>query len=577
MARPGCNGPRRRLLVLGLDGADWNVLRPLLAAGRLPNLARWLDAGSAAPLPSTVPAMSFPAWTSFATGLGPGAHGVFDFTQRQPTTYRLRFVNAADRAGPSLWGRVAAAGDAVLCLGVPATFPPERLEKGGGLLVPGFDAPVSTGSEARATSHPERYERIARRAGPWMRADLDEGARRSGWHEAAVAALLARVDRKTTFALEALRTLRADGLDPQLAVVVFSESDTVAHHFWRDHDPASPRHDPAASAIRRGALAAVYERLDAAAGALRAAFGEDASCVVLSDHGQGGASRRVVHLNQRLADCGLLEPASRRAVGRLVSRSAGRLRDAALATLSPRAAEALFRRMRDPAARVESLARFGGFERGRTLAFSEETNTQPGVWIHLRGRDPEGVVAAGDYERVRQAVIDALLDWKLPPPSRKGPGSIGKETGEGGADGTPVVARARRREEVYDGPFVSRAPDVVVELALEGGYAHSLVPTPWDDPGAAAVRTLSEVELGGGRGRGMNGTHRPDGIWLAVGGDAGSRPSPPASIAAVAPALLPLLGLAPDADAGASRGPAPYDAAQEARVAARLRALGYLE
>jgi predicted AlkP superfamily phosphohydrolase/phosphomutase len=582
MAGPGCDAPRRRLLVLGLDGADWSVLRPLLAAGRLPNLGRWLDAGSAAPLPSTVPAMSFPAWTSFATGLGPGAHGVFDFTQRLPATYRLRFVNAADRAGASLWGRVAVAGGTVLCLGVPATYPPERLEGGGGLLVPGFDAPVSTGSEARATSDPGRYARIARRAGPWMRADLDEGARRSGWHDAAVAALLARVDRKTAFALEALRTLRDDGHDPQLAVVVFSESDTVAHHFWRDHDPASPRHDPAASAVRRGALAAVYERLDAAAGALRAAFGEDAPCVVLSDHGQGGASRRVVHLNRRLADCGLLEPAPRRAAGRLASRSAGWIRDAALGTLPPRAAEVLFRQLRGPAARVESLARFGGFERGRTVAFSEEANTQPGVWIHLRGRDPEGIVAPADYESVRQAVIDALLDWKLPPsspppPSRKGPGSLGQETWGGGADGAPVVARARRREEVYDGPFVARAPDVVVELALEAGYAHSLVPTPWDDPRTAAVRTLAAAELGGGRGRGMNGTHRPDGIWLAVGGVAGGPPSPPASIAAVAPALLALLGLAPDAEGCAPCGPAPYDAAQEARVAARLRALGYLE
>ncbi len=67
-----------------------------------------------------------------------------------------------------------------------------------------------------------------------------------------------------------------------------------------------------------------------------------------------------------------------------------------------------------------------------------------------------------DYERVRREVIDSLLDWKLP-------------------DGAPVVARALPREEVYVGPFVERAPDVVVELALDQGYGLSLVPTPWPD------------------------------------------------------------------------------------------------
>jgi predicted AlkP superfamily phosphohydrolase/phosphomutase len=563
--------PRRRgrVLVIGFDGADWDVLRPLVAAGRVPNLAAWLreaGAASGAPLPSTTPPMSFPAWTSFATGLAPGRHGIFDFTQKLPGTWRLRFVNAADRAGASLWGRSAAAGDAILCLGVPATFPPEPLAGPGGsrsLLVPGFDAPVSTGSDARAASDPALYERVARRAGPWMAPDLDEGARGDGWHERAAAALVARVDRKTGFALEALRQLRESDREPRLAVVVFSESDTVAHHFWRDHDPRSPRHDPAASAARRGALAAVYERLDAAAGALRAAFGDDALCVLLSDHGQGGASRRVVHLNRRLAECGLLARAPRGAA----DRAARWARDTALRLLPPRAAQAVFRRARGSAARLESAARFGGFDWRRTIAVSEEANTQPGVWIALRGREADGAVGPGDYERARQDVIDALLDWKLPVTAD-------------GRGGGPVVARARRREEVYEGPFVARAPDVVVELAPEDGWVHSLVPTPWGEDGPA-VRTLADHELAGGRGRGMNGAHRPAGLWLAVGGDAAVRAAAPASIAGVAPLLAAALGLAeaPGAGDDAARAPvpAPYDAGEEALVAARLRALGYLE
>ena len=540
--------------MLGLDGADWSVLRPLLAAGRLPNLAAWLRDGAAAPLPSTTPPMSFPAWSSFATGLAPGHHGIFDFTQKQPGAYRIRFVNAADRAGEAFWMRATRAGRRVLCLGVPATFPPDRVD---GLLVPGFDAPVSTGSEAAAASDPALYTAIAARTGPWMIPDLDEAAHADGWHEHAVATLLARVERKTAFALEALRQLRDARRDPELMVLVFSESDTVAHHFWRDHDPASPRHDANAPGVRKGALSAVYERLDAAAGALRSAFSDDAACFVVSDHGQGGASRRVVQLNRRLADCGLLR---RRATGS-IDTLARHARDLALRMLPPRITQQVFRRMRGSAARIESAARFGGIDWARSAAFSEEVNTQPGVWINLAGREAAGSVARADYERVRRDVIDALLDWKL----------------DGSASGERVVARAWPREELYDGPFVTRAPDVVFELGEERGYLHSLVATRWDRGDAGAVRTLDAGELAGGRGRGMNGTHRRNGVWLATDAAAGR----PAAIEHVAAFVLRALGIedAPgDATGGGpSAAPLPYSAEEEALVAARLRALGYLE
>ncbi len=539
----------RPVLVLGLDGATLDVVRPLVAEGRLPHLARWMDEGTAAPLPSTVPPMTFPSWSSFLTGLTPGEHGMFDFTQKLPGRYQLRFTNATHRHGTSLYRRVSDADDAVLALGMPATFPPEPVK---GLLVCGFDAPVSTGSDGTSASDPGLYRAVAARVGPWMRPDLDEGAEpdEGAWHERAVEVLLDRVRRKTDFALEALRQLRAQGEPPRLVNVVFSESDTVAHHYWRDHDEASPRHDPGAGAERRGAVAAVYEALDAACAELHQAVGCDAVVAVVSDHGARGAARRVVHLNRHLESCGLL---ARSPGGAGIERLARGARDVALRLLPPRAAQAIFRRARPAAARLESAARFGGFDWARTAAFSEEANTQPGVWLNLRGREQAGSVAAADAERARRDVIDALLDWKLP-------------------SGEPVVARARPREEVYRGPFVERAPDVVVELGSDRGYGLSLVPTPWRD-GSPALRRLEDHELAGGRGRGMNGIHHPDGLWIAP-----PRLGVPAAMPEVAGALLRALGLDADATgAPADREPRAYSDEEDAIVAARLRKLGYLD
>jgi len=392
----------RPVLVLALDGATFDVIRPLAAEGRLPNLAAWMKEGRASGLSSTTPPVTFPAWSSFMTGLSPADHGIFDFTQKKPGEYRLRFVNSTDREAPSIFRRVSDAGGNVLVLGMPATHPPEPLD---GLLVCGFDAPVSTGTDERSASDPSLYREVARIAGPWMRPDLNESSRADDFHERAASTLLARIERKCDFALEALAQVRAQraGAPPSLTMIVFSESDTVGHHYWRDHDPRSPRHDETASAERRGAVIEVYRRLDQACGELRESVGPDVLCIVMSDHGMGGASDKVLHLNRYLAERGLL--CRRAGLGRFVDRSARRFRDFALAWLPPALAQQVFRRARGAAAELESRARFGGFDWRKTLAFSEEANTNPGVWINLEGREAAGCVAPADYEAVRDRVI----------------------------------------------------------------------------------------------------------------------------------------------------------------------------
>ncbi len=530
--------------------------------------------GQSNALASTTPPVTFPAWSSFMTGLRPAEHGIFDFTQKKAGEYRLRFINSTNREGASIFGRVSKAGGSALVLGLPATHPPEEVD---GLLVCGFDAPVSTGTDERSASDPELYREIAAVAGPWMRPELNESSKADDFHERAIETLLGRIDRKRDFALEALARLRAKsgGALPDFMMVVFSESDTAGHHYWRDHDPDSPRHDPSASAERRGALGSVYQRLDEACGAIREAVGEEVLCVVLSDHGMGGASDKIVHLNRYLAEAGFLVRSD--GAGRFIDLFARRLRDLALALLPAAIAQQVFRRARAAAAELESRARFGGLDWRRTVAFSEEANTNPGVWINLTGREAAGCVAQEDYEAIRDRVIEALLAWRLP-------------------SGEPVVARALRREEVHGGRFVERAPDIVVELALDGGYGLSLVPTPWFEGGeqgrgVPSIRVLGADQSAGGRGRGMNGTHRSEGIWVAAGPGADAQEAP-ARLVDVAAWLAGAMGLPwrpdvhPDDGGGgggggdvgpSSRIPVEYDDAEEAMVAERMRALGYLE
>ncbi len=551
------------LLVIGLDGATLDLVRPWAASGRLPVLAGLMARGAWGSLRSTIPAATFPAWTSLVTGVNPGRHGVLDFSERVPGTYRVRFLNGSYRRVPALWTRLAAAGGRVAVLTVPATYPPEPVD---GIMVSGFDSPLTTAIDGSFVHPPALYADIQRLVGRLPFADFQEVSTGPGWHAAALERLLDGVRRRATLATTLLARERWD-----LFMVVFGESDTVAHHFWRFHDRHSPRYTPSPF---DDAIGRVYEALDAAVGQLLEEAPPGAVVAVVSDHGSGGAGDRVVHLNRRLADCGLLAFAPERPGGKVVTR----MRAAALRVLPTRLQGAVLRRLPGAAGRLEGMYRFGGIDWPRTTAFSEELDYHPSVWLNLRGREPEGTVAQADYEVTRSRIVRSLADWR-------------------DRDGRPVVRRIWRREELYSGPCVERAPDLLLELDPVEGYSRSCLRSAGPGP---AVRRLDPAEHGGGKGRGMNGTHRRDGmVLLAGGGVRAVGELPEADIVDVLPTLLaladlpvpmgldgrPIAGvlehvpeLVPDQPATTIAPlPAPFDADETRDLAARLAALGYLE
>jgi predicted AlkP superfamily phosphohydrolase/phosphomutase len=104
-----CFAEPQRVIVLGFDGADPDRVRELMDAGRLPNLAQLAEEGSFGDLGTTNPAESPVSWSSFATGQGPGYHGIFDFLRRTPGTYlpEIALARAETTPGPApaiIWG-----------------------------------------------------------------------------------------------------------------------------------------------------------------------------------------------------------------------------------------------------------------------------------------------------------------------------------------------------------------------------------------------------------------------------------------------------------------------------------------
>ena len=548
-ARRGDGTAGSPVIVVGIDGADWDLLDPWIAAGELPAIAALRGAGVAGRSVSTDPPATFPAWTSFATACEPVEHGVFDFTLRRG--YSIRFVSARDRARHSIWSRVAGSGRRVAVYNLPASYPPEELP--GGVFVSGFDTPVATAIDPSFVHPRGLHAELTRRHGPLVISDLNEVRIDGGWHERALATLLRDVARRGEIALDLARREAWD-----LFFVLFGESDTAGHHFWWLHDRGSPRHRPGPLA---GALLDVYRAIDRAIGRLVDARPADARVLLLSDHGMGGAGTRCVSINRFLEERGWL----RFAPMSLVDPGLGALRGLALRVVPTRLQGRLARGVgAGLATRLEARSRFAGIDWRGTRAFSEELNYAPSVCLNLAGREPLGQVAPEQAEGVCRELVDLLESWRDP------------------ATGGRIVARARTRREVHgDGPLLERAPDLVVDLALEDGYS-TTVRRSGGRPGPAVWR-IDPSEHPGSKASGMNGTHRRHGMYCwSVPGLAGA-PGPDRRLAELGASVLGAFDIeaypgGEGADSpSAFVGEDPYDGEENEVLERRLRALGYLE
>lgn len=549
------------LLVLGLDGATLDLVGPWVADGTLPHLGEVMRTGAWGRLDSTVPPATFPSWTSFMTGVNPGRHAIFDFTRRDPGTYRVRFINGTYRKAPTIWRLLSDAGCRVCVLGVPGTYPPEPVN---GCMVSGFDTPVTVRADRRFV-YPRAFAAELEALGGFPFADFQEFEIGPGWHTRALAALLAGIERK---ALLAERLLGRDEWD--CFMLLMGESDTVAHHFWALHDPSSPR--ARGTAGLGDGIRTVYVALDRLLGRLRRRV-PAARVLIVSDHGFGGAGDTAVYLNRWLAQEGYLAWQT----GGVGARVMNGLRGAAVRVV-PHAWQARCFRVAGGrlAGAVETRVRFGGIDWRRTQAFSEELNYFPAIWLNVSGRDPLGQVVARDYEHVCANLTERLLGWRDP------------------IHGTSVVRRVWRRDELYHGPHVSHAPDLVLDLATPGGYSYVCLPSVGQN--GPALERLAPAALSGGKLRGMSGSHRPDGLFMLAGSGVMAGEVRGAAIWDLAPTIVSLCGRAAPADwdgrvlscvtdaaapaqlAGQVPPPErPYDAAEEACLKERLARLGYIE
>ncbi|WP_276301490.1 alkaline phosphatase family protein [Halorussus lipolyticus] len=533
-------------LLVGLDAGCRSVLEPLFEADSVPHLESVFEDGTAGPLSSQTPPWTPSAWPSLYTGVNPGKHGVFGFLTFDG--YDWDVVNSTHVREHTLWELLDQRGKSSVVVNAPVTHPPREID---GAIVPGYTAPEDP------ECHPEGLlSDIREEVGDYrVYAPRDaEGREKVEWYE-----------RLVEMRGEAFRYL-ADRFDPEFGFVQFQQTDTVFHEFPGDH----------------GKVRAVYEEVDRQLGTILDQCNPD-TVLVASDHGMGEYTGHEFRPNEFLRQQGLVETTtegsgmptwSTIADNQLQDGKEGKREDEDDPDLLEQAMAGLAS-VGVTSQRIHGLLGAVGLadfvaERVPTevaRAASEQVDfpaskvymrdrIELGVRVNLQGREPEGVVPERQYDRLCDDLVRMLSAVTTP-------------------DGKPVFEEVARRDEIFSGPYVEDAPDVIT------------IPREYDE--------FISTRVGDGQFGPPSEpyNHKRDGIVAMAGeGVDDSADLADAHLFDVAPTILATMGLPagrrmdgdvlPGIEAvGTDRYPA-FEAGEQERtddeaVEARLADLGYLE
>ncbi|MBN1934491.1 MAG: alkaline phosphatase family protein [Anaerolineae bacterium] len=552
-----------RVIVIGLDGVPLGLLRPWIEAGELPTMHRFLRDGIVGDLESTMPPTSGPSWSSFITGKNPGKTGIYDFLHRAEASYRFPPVNASQRDGRGLWDIMSESGRRVGVFNVPITYPVSPVN---GLMVSGWMTPYTARDY---TYPPELAQELEHAVGNYR--IYPTTTCRPGHEVSFLKASYDLLDMRTRTALYLLERERWD-----FFMAVIFDTDRVLHQLWHLLDPDHPWHKiKGAQHTANGSqmILNYFQQVDRSLGLLFDAAGEDTLKVIMSDHGMGSAHNFVV-LNNWLLQNGFLKLKQRptTTLKRAAFAAGFTLRNVhRLANALGLAKHAEYKGLYSTDWLLKRVfLSFNDVDWPRSVAYSFGRHYGP-IYLNVAGREPQGIVQPGrEYDRVREQVIAAAMEFKHPQTGRK------------------MVGQVLKREEVYQGAHLDQAPDLILLPADSHDIFFGLA-----DFGSN--RVVDKVYR-------YSGMHRDKGMLMMMGQQvAAQTPVREARIVDLAPTLLcamelpipddmdgqPLLDLfttdyrqrQPEYTSDRGNGSQPaqtYTEEEEEQVIERLRGLGYL-
>jgi len=479
-----------RVLVIGLDGATFDLLMPWIRAGELPVLNSLMQHGLYGYLRSTIPMFTPTAWSSFMTGMNPGKHGITGFIIYDRSN-RPMVASAKNRRGDEIWTILSRHGKRVIVINVPMTYPPKPVN---GILISGFPAP------SRGFVYPPELEPWLKRIGYKIHPGVEY---EEGREDVFIRAIWEGTKRRAEVALKLMRAFPWD-----FFMVVFMGTDWLQHALWRFLDEKHPRYVPNKASKYRRALLQYYKYVDDIIGRMIAEAGPNTYVIIMSDHGFGSL-HKFIHVNIWLIKCGLL---------RLKNNFLTRFKKLLYTlNLTPENIYYLMSKLHLASVRhrlgrerghrlIERLfLSFEDIDWNRTLAFSLGSMGQ--IYINRKKvKNPR------TYLRLRHHIVTLLKGLRDP------------ETGE------HVIEQVFTKEQVYHGPLLYKMPDIL--FLPKPGYIS------FEEYEFASNKVFSSSKT-------ISGTHQLYGVLIISHPNlrGPTKLEPPPKIEDIAPTILALLNV----------------------------------
>lgn len=468
----------------------------------LPTFTRLANEGVSGITRYDVPCYLTPQmWATINTGVAPGTHGLFDYRQRMKNG-KFRETKGSAVLSLPWWRTMIDAGRKVGVVNVPMTYPPDTQST---FMISGQDAP---GGHPSIMVPDALYQHIISKFGRYHLKDIFPGGQDRTEYAKVLAKETARQAQVFSWIAE------EQNWD---CLFFFSSSVAMAqHYYWADMEAGD------SASIHSDVIRQAFIAVDRMLADVIAASGPDALNVVVMSECGAGPLATGVNLNAALRDAGFMAYRGKGGV-RVAGRKAERKFLSAVRSAAQRyLPKFLFYAANRSFVRKLILNRLStqGIDWSQTRAFHIGKG-EGNIYLNIKGRDPEGIVEPQERETLIAELTEMLMDLKTP------------------EDVSPVVA-IHRREDLFDGPYLERAPDLIVEWR-ETAY----MPTERDH---------ENEPLFGARFRQYmswptSGSHRPEGIFIAAGPNVPkTNIKDPVRLVDLAPYLLSLNGVTPPDD-----------------------------
>ena len=416
-----------KTLIIGIDGGTWKVILPLVKKGKLPNISYLMNKGVWGVLNSTYPPITIPAWVSCVTGVNPGKLGVFHFKNNVHQNYQGTLFNATEIKVKRIWEILTEMNKNSIVINVPGTYPPFPFN---GIMI----------SSARLLqshmikTYPEGLKEELKK---WLDEDLLTNLKRIKLTKSDIPKkdFLNNLFQTHLKVIEIQKKIVCNLMQKykwDFFMIVFPSTDVIQHHFWHYY-----RSSKSLTPSTEDPVSEIYIAVDKTVGQiLNCIDTKDTNVFIVSDHGFGPLYK-MFFVNQWLKEKGWLT---------LKKKHRWQIKRISLFKIFEKLALSFFNRilpmqvlqLKLPLLK-KRLFSLDDVNWEKTIAYYAGA----GINMNLEGREPKGIVKRKEFDNIIETIKKELKEIKDP------------------WTGKNIVKYIFRKEEVFQGPYVEKAPDLL--------------------------------------------------------------------------------------------------------------------